>query len=118
MHRYSITRVLRRSASLQASPVFCCLVSVMLFAAPVALAAPVRTTEVNNTLPAEEETKPTSSVGATQSQTRHRTRHISATFVPVLKSICIITGIRAQTRAPFGLSEHAHREGLGTPLRC
>lgn len=112
------SRLLRFFGSPQASPAFCCLVGMMLFSAPVALVAPLRGTEVNNTLPAEEETKSTSSEGATQSQIRHRSRHSSASFTPVLRTITIASSSRAQSRAPNGLSEHAHREGLGTPLRC
>ena len=117
-----IRRLLARSlpawASFHASPALCCLASLLLFAAPVAMASPVRASEVNNTLPAEEESKSSSQVEATHNQVRHRSRHSGATFMPVLRDTCIVTSKHAQTRAPHGLGEHAHREGLGTPLRC
>lgn len=114
----SLARLLQPLGSPHASPMFCCLVGFMLFAAPVVFVAPLRATEVNNTLPAEEETKSASPAGATQHQSRQRARTSSATFMPVLRATCIITSSRARTSAPDGLSEHAHRKGLGTPMRC
>jgi hypothetical protein len=89
----------------------------LLLLAPVAVVTPVRGFEVNNTVPAEEETKSTSQVEATHTQNRHRSRP-QATFMPILRSTCIVTSSHALTSAPNGLNEHAHREGLGTPLRC
>ena len=118
MNRSRRSRRLRFFGSPQASPAFCCLVGLMLFAAPVALVAPVRGTEVNNTLPAEEETKSSSSEGVTHSQVRHRSRHSIASFTPVLRTTSNTSSSFARTCAPQGTSEHAHREGLGTPLRC
>jgi hypothetical protein len=90
----------------------------LLFAAPIAWVAPVRASETNSSLPAEEETKSTSQEGTTHNQTRHRARHIAVATVSVLKTLYTTTSSRVQSPAPNGLSEHAHREGLGTPLRC
>jgi hypothetical protein len=95
----------------------CWFASILLLLAPVAVVTPLRGTEINNTLPAEEETKPKSEVEATHTQNRHRSRPL-ATFLPLLRSTCIVTSSYALTSAPNGLNEHAHREGLGTPLRC
>jgi hypothetical protein len=105
-------------ASPQASPVLCCFASMLLLAAPIAVVTPVRASEINNTLPAEEETKSASEVNATHNQIRHRSRPMKTTFMPVLRSTCIVTSSHARTSAPNGLNEHAQREGLGTPLRC
>jgi hypothetical protein len=119
VNRIRQVRLRSRLAALRASTVIGCFTGLLLFFAPVAFVAPIRAAEVNNTLPAEEEeTKSSSSVNAAHNQIRQRTRHATPTFMPVLRATCVITSSRARTTAPDGLSEHAHREGLGTPLRC
>jgi hypothetical protein len=105
-------------ASLNASPVISFLAGVLLFAAPIALVTPVRASETNNTLPAEEESKSSSQAGATDHQARQRSRIVGAIVTPFLSSTNSISSSQAQMSAPNGLSEHALREGLGTPLRC
>jgi hypothetical protein len=90
----------------------------LLLAAPIALVSPVRASESNNTVPAEEESKSGSPTEAKHNQTRHRLRPASAKPLPILSDTSISTSSRAPLPAPNGLSEHAHREGLGTPLRC
>jgi hypothetical protein len=118
MMRFVPGKTLSALASLHASPLVCCFAGLILFAAPVALVAPVRAAETNNTLPAEEETKSSSHESATHNQTRHRSRHSAVATVSVLKAVCTTTSCRAPLPAPNGLSEHVHRAGLGTPLRC
>ena len=117
-----IRRILDQSrkalVSFRTSPVICCLASVLLLGAPIALVAPARASESNNTLPAEEETKSGSPTSETHHQTRHRVRHPGAKPLPAPGDISINPSSRARLPAPNGLSEHAHREGLGTPLRC
>jgi len=117
IHR-KIARSLTALASLSASPVISLLAGLLLFAAPIALVTPVRASETNNTLPAEEESKSSSQAGATHNQAGQRVRIIGAIAAPVLRSTHTISSSQAQTSAPNGLSEHALREGLGTPLRC
>jgi hypothetical protein len=90
----------------------------LLLFAPVALVSPVRVSETNNTLPAEQETESNSHVESTHNQYRQRSRLAEATFMPVLRNTCIVRSSHARTSAPGGLNEHALREGLGTPLRC
>jgi hypothetical protein len=116
--RRIFVRSLKALVSFQTSPVVCCLASLLLLGAPIALVAPARASESNNTLPAEEETKSGSPTEAKHNQTRHRLRPLSAKPLPVSSDISITTSSRAPLSAPNGLSEHAHREGLGTPLRC
>jgi hypothetical protein len=114
----NFARLLQQLGSLYLSPGFCTLVCVMLFATPVALAAPVRIYESNSPFPVEEETKSSSPAGATEGHYRQRVRSVGATIQPVLRTSCEVSSGDARTRAPNGSSEHAFREGLGTPLRC
>jgi hypothetical protein len=90
----------------------------LLLGAPIAMVAPVRASETNNTLPAEEESKSGSPTEAKHNPTRQRFRHSALKPLPASGDISINTSSRAPLPAPNGLSEHAHREGLGTPLRC
>jgi hypothetical protein len=104
--------------SLSTSPAICCLASLLLLAAPIAIVAPVRASETNNSVPAEEESKSGSATEANHHQTRQRSRQRGAKSLPALCDIRITLSSRAPLPAPNGLSEHALREGLGTPLRC
>jgi hypothetical protein len=115
--RRFLGRSLKGLLSLRASAVVCCLAGLLLLGAPIALWAPIRASESNNTLPAEEETKSGPSTGVTSNQARRRYR-VFAKQLPVLTETSIHTSSRARTSAPYGQSEHALREGLGTPLRC
>jgi hypothetical protein len=120
--RAVIRRLLVRSrkslVSYRTSPVVCCLASLLLLGAPIAIVAPARASETSNTLPAEEESKSGSPTEAKHNPTRQRFRHTSAKPLPAPSDISIDSSSRAPLPAPDGLSEHAHREGLGTPRRC